>query len=57
MNKKDSYTAADAFPIKVLKNSILQNGKIKPFHIQLYPTNVCNLNCSFCSCANRNRND
>jgi organic radical activating enzyme len=57
MNKKDSYTAANAFPIKVLKNNIIQDGKIKPFHIQLYPTNVCNLNCSFCSCANRNRSE
>ena len=60
MIAKESYTSADTFPIKVLQASqeiLSRTGKIRPYHIQLYPTNLCNLNCSFCSCANRNKTD
>jgi len=53
----EAYTAADTFPLKVLLNDVIVDGRIKPYHIQLYPTNLCNLNCSFCSCANRNKKD
>jgi len=55
----ESYTAADAFPTKLIQNKNVINmfGRIIPYHIQLYPTNVCNLNCDFCSCANRNNKD
>lgn len=59
MNQKDrlaSYTASSIFPVKLLHNDeiIDEGGRILPFHIQVCPTNLCDLNCSFCSCANRN---
>lgn len=53
----NSYISASTFPTKLLQNQVLKNEKIIPYHIQLYPTNLCNLNCSFCSCANRNKKD
>jgi len=49
MNKL-SYQSANAYPIKLLRTDL-----DKPLHIQLYPTNACNRNCSFCSCANRDK--
>jgi len=52
---KTSYIAASAFPVKLLHADILKDGKIKPVHIQLSPTNNCNLNCSFCSCGDRDK--
>jgi len=52
-----SFISASAFPTKILQNPIMHGDKIIPYHVQLYPTNVCNLNCSFCSCANRNRKE
>jgi len=53
---KMSYSAASVFPVKLLKLDILsQDNKILPIHIQLNPTNVCNFNCTFCSCANRDK--
>ena len=57
MNKTSSYTSANIFPVKLLKSKDVPDrfGKIKPIHIQLNPTNVCNLNCSFCSCSNRDK--
>lgn len=50
-----SYTASSIFPVKLLHNEgILDDeGRIVPFHIQLCPTNECNLNCEYCSCAGR----
>lgn len=51
-----SYTAASIFPVKVLQNiNIVEDNKINPYHIQLNPTNICNLNCDFCSCSARDR--
>lgn len=47
-----SYTSASAFPAKV----ILRGERLKqiaPIHVQLNLTNRCNLNCSYCSCRNR----
>jgi len=56
-NRTVSYTAANAVPYKIFKNRALTDnlykGKIIPIHIQLNPTNRCNLNCNFCSCKNR----
>ena len=62
MKDKYSYTAADIFPIKVLmdrelQDSIKNTGMIIPRHIQLAPTNLCNQNCSYCSCDNRSKKD
>lgn len=56
MNKSD-YTAADSFPVKLISTNFLTPNKdILPIHIQLIPTNKCNLDCKFCSCADRNKN-
>lgn len=58
--KQISYTAASVFPSKVLihkklNEELREKKKIIPIHIQLNPTNICNLDCHFCSCANRNK--
>jgi len=53
MDKVASYTAAGTFPTKLIGCAFLESSNIKPFHVQLNPTNLCNLNCSFCSCANK----
>lgn len=55
-----SYTAANSFPWKIYKDfdlleSIYYDGIILPRHVQLSPTNKCNLHCSFCSCEDRDR--
>ena len=51
---KLSFTAASVFPAKLLKTKVVdENNRIMPVHLQLNPTNVCNFNCPFCSCANR----
>lgn len=58
---KTSYTAADSIPLKVLLDKELIdyaekcNGLL-PIHIQMLPTNKCNMNCSFCSCSMRDKN-
>lgn len=62
MNSKTiSYTAANAIPVKIFKNAQLVDrldyAYVQPIHIQLIPTNKCNLNCSFCSCKKRNKSD
>jgi len=51
-----SYTAADVVPYKLLQDhrlvrSIVERKYIPPAHVQFIPTNLCNLNCPFCSCA------
>jgi len=55
MNKKESFTAASTFPSKLLHQKVVDDGKIIPLHIQICPTNNCNLNCKFCSCGDRDR--
>lgn len=60
MNKRNSYTSADAIPVKLLQNvqvleSIQKDGAIPPVHAQVIVTNRCNLKCSFCSCAKDDR--
>jgi organic radical activating enzyme len=55
----NSYTAANNFPMKILKNEELmrniKNGKVVPWHVQLNITNRCNFHCDFCSCENRDK--
>jgi organic radical activating enzyme len=46
---KSAYTSASTLPSKLFSNNIIQDGKIVPIHIQVYPTNACNLKCGFCS--------
>ncbi|MBI4686997.1 MAG: radical SAM protein [Nitrospirae bacterium] len=58
---KTSYTAADSIPLKVLLDKELVSyaqtyGRLLPVHVQILPTNKCNLKCSFCSCSERNKN-
>ena len=53
ITRKESYTVASAFPVKVAINqelieSIITDRLISPIHIQINPTNECNLNCDFC---------
>lgn len=53
-----SFTSAATFPTKLLTEKIVQQAKnqaIQPIHVQLNPTNKCNLKCAFCSCANRDK--
>lgn len=55
-NRIESYGAANIFPTKLLQNrDIIKDGRITPYHLQLNPTNRCNLNCSFCSCSDRDK--
>jgi MoaA/NifB/PqqE/SkfB family radical SAM enzyme len=54
-----SYTAASTLPVKLLQNAFVVNqicaGYIPPTHVQLNPTNRCNLKCDFCSCSERDK--
>ncbi len=54
-DKRASYTSADVIPVKVMQDVDLldEARRIRPRHIQISITNKCNLNCSFCSCSNR----
>jgi MoaA/NifB/PqqE/SkfB family radical SAM enzyme len=58
---KHSYTAADVdVPVKLIHDHRLMKGIseakfILLRHLQLCPTNRCNLNCSFCSCGDREK--
>lgn len=58
---KLSYTAADVdIPIKILHDARLMRGItedkfILMRHLQLCPTNRCNLNCEYCSCGERDK--
>lgn len=57
--KNASYMAADVLPVKLIQSlSVLEatkEGFIPPIHVQLIPTNKCNLKCSYCSCAKEDR--
>ena len=58
--KQSSYTSANAMPSKIFHNiPFLKNlhckDRIIPIHVQLIPTNKCNLNCSFCSFSDADR--
>lgn len=52
---RESYTSASVFPSKLLHQKVIEDGKIIPMHLQISPTNACNLNCSFCSCGDRDK--
>jgi len=55
---RESYSSASSLPAKLLKKKeqcVSLSGNIIPIHFQLCPTNVCNLNCSFCSCSKREK--
>jgi len=51
-----SFTSASVFPVKLLNPKIIESvcgHHIQPTHVQLNPTNKCNLKCSFCSCSGK----
>ena len=55
-----SFTAASNYPLKVLLNKtiidkIIDEKFIVPWHIQINPTAICEQNCDWCSCINRNK--
>jgi organic radical activating enzyme len=57
----NNYTSADVeIPVKLITNPTVLHelylGNLNPFHIQLNPTNRCNLKCEFCSCRDVNKN-
>ena len=52
-----SYTSASTFPPTLLLKGESLLRRFSPFHIQLNLTNQCNLNCSFCSCADRTKDE
>lgn len=56
----ESFMSAEVqFPVKLVSNKkvfkMLVEKKLEPVHIQLYPTNKCNLKCDFCSCSGRDK--
>lgn len=57
--RRMSYTAANALPLKLFHSREVMagaaTGRIYPIHLQFIPTDRCNLNCSWCSCANDTR--
>lgn len=59
MSDPKSYTAASTLPAKLLQDAELiqriRAGYIPPVHVQINPTNRCNLNCDFCSCSERDK--
>jgi len=57
MDRIASYTAAETYPVKTLRHpgTVDCEGRIRPIHPQINPTNNCNLNCPFCSCSERDR--
>jgi MoaA/NifB/PqqE/SkfB family radical SAM enzyme len=61
MSRESNFSAAGgALPTKILHNQELMegimDGHISPIHLQLNPTNRCNLKCKFCSCSKRDKN-
>ncbi|KKL64498.1 hypothetical protein LCGC14_2164380 [marine sediment metagenome] len=57
-HRTESFLAASALPIKLLQcEEAVQNGRIRPIHLQLIPTNRCNVNCPWCSCRNVSRSE
>jgi MoaA/NifB/PqqE/SkfB family radical SAM enzyme len=66
INKKEKIIDMSSFksaeidiPEKMITNrkalKQLAKRELKPIHIQLFPTNKCNLKCSFCSCEDRDK--
>ena len=53
VDKVASFTAAETVPVKLfLHEGVAQ---LRPVHVNWFPTNHCNLNCDFCSCAARDK--
>lgn len=50
-----SYQSACAFPAKLLRYAKNLSQEFYPIHLQLIPTNRCNLTCTYCSCGDSDR--
>ena len=49
MVNESSFMSASILPTKLLHNNIIdKEGNFIPLHLQIYPTNKCNLNCVGC---------
>ena len=49
MDNKSKFSCFNSVPWKLVRHrEIIKDGKIKPLHIRIYPTNKCNAQCSFC---------
>jgi len=62
MSVEESYTSAGgSIPVKMFLNTkcynMLKKGELLPVSISINLTNKCNLNCSFCSCADRDKTE
>lgn len=58
MGSARSYSAGTSAPWKLLRSrTAVQDGRIAPEHIRLYPTNRCNAKCSFCEFRNWTRDE
>ena len=55
MIEKLSYSSANAYPAKLLCHLHRFREAFFPMHLQLYLTNKCQLNCTYCSCSKRDR--
>jgi organic radical activating enzyme len=55
IDRKASYTAADTVPVKLFLHEEVK--RLRPVHVNWMPTNRCNLNCPFCSCAGRDQSE
>jgi len=56
MKVESHYTSSEAKLLHHLDRlQLIQKGIFKPIMLELAPTNKCDLNCIFCSVANRNR--
>jgi hypothetical protein len=53
MNIGTAYASADTFPAKLLHHEDAK--RLRPIHVYWLPTNRCNLQCPFCSCAECDR--
>ena len=54
--QQNNFTAANTMAPKLIQcPQAIVDGKIRPYHIQLVPTNRCNANCSWCSFSKADR--
>lgn len=58
---KRAFTSASTYPVKLLQYEVVSDiaryQRIRPLHLQLNPTNRCNLKCKFCSCSNKDNHE
>jgi len=50
-----SFTSANVFPIKLLRNLESLSDGLRPLHVSVMPTNKCTQGCAYCVCKNRDK--